>query len=390
MHSVQISGYLMSTSCLHVAHGADDNITRVMKMNVVDGSSTDDGEAPVRPPHLSQIPFVPSNSIRGRIRRHTLSILTEALMAKGETITRDAYQMLSNGGMLGGADAGALTVGEVIRGRRHVFVGLWGGGPRMLASAVTTCDLVPVCAETIGAGKVPESLKGFAPTRTSYVDSQPTTQKARGRDLVTTRIFRRNDDMIQLNAEAVRRLSTLGPDAEQQIAAYQTEQLGFREDRRAAKSTLGDKDARTLSAEDQESLKKRDLTNFLEMEIVVPGVVWPIDLLLASHVTPAQIALFARGVERFANEQKLGGNSRLGFGQYRAHLDVIVSGECVGTLRLVESTKQHRLEFVDPTYDEALREALAAVSGADINLFAQPARIPSEDKIAARKAAATA
>jgi CRISPR type IV-associated protein Csf2 len=369
MHALAIRGHLLATTPWHVGDGADNNVTRTMKALVVEGAETADGLPPDRPPTLASVPLVPSNSIRGRLRRQTLGFLTEALVASGQHITRETYQMLSNGGMIGGREAGELTVGELVRARRQLHVGLWGGGPRLLPSGVTTCDLMPICHETIAAGKVPVSLQAYAPVRTRRNGDQIVTEPARGRDLVVSRMFKRNDDMMQLTADAHARLAALGPEADAAIAEYQAIQFGHRESRKSAKESLGDRDARTLSEEDRDSLRKKDLVNFLEMEVVVPGTVWPFELRLADYASPAQIALLARGVERMLNEQKIGGYGRWGFGQCRAKLDVWLLDELIGTLRYDEALGRHVLAFSDRAYDDALSAELASLAGEELDAF---------------------
>lgn len=372
MSSIRITGHLLATSYWHVTSGggSNDNVTRVMRSGIVGGAMSEDGSAPEKPPTLSDVPLVPSNSVRGRLRRHTLSILVEALMARGETLTKDAYQMLSNGGMVGGGEDNQLTVGELVRARKNVHFGLWGGGPRLIPSAVITCDLMPVCAETISSGRVAPEHRGFAPVITRRTGDQTTTVPAAGWNLIQTRIFKRNDDMLTVNSEALARLSVLGPDSHEVIAAYQAEQMAFSDARKQAKSATEGKHQSALTDDEASALKKRTLTHFLEMEVVVPGTVWPVDMRLQSWVSPAQLALFIRGLERLVNEQQLGGFKRWGFGQYNAYLDITAGDQKVGRIQWDAERHQHTCTMVDSSYDDALRQALASVDSAELSGFA--------------------
>lgn len=375
MNTIRIQGHLLATSFWHVTEEVRDNETKVMRAKIIAGAHTDDGRAPDTPPLIAEVPLVPSNSIRGRLHRASLAILTEALISRGEFISREAYQMLSNGGLVGGGAGNILSVGEILAARKHVHFGLWGGGPRLMPSSVVTCDLLPVCAETLASGRVPDSFKDFAPMIQVTIgegDRQTTERQiAPAWRLLSKRIFKRNDDMMTLNSQALTRLGVLGEDAEQQIAEYQAEQVGKREDRKSAKESTEGMDVRTLSDDMKASLKKTDITNFLTMEVVSPGTVWPVDLRLNATSTPAQIALFARSVEHFANEQRIGSFGRWGFGQFRAHLTVTKEGEVIGTIRFNESTGNHELVFSDPSFDEALQADLRAVTGAEINTWAK-------------------
>lgn len=383
MNSIRYIGHLMATSYWHVTSDSSDNLTRVMRGNLVAGISDPDGRSPHQSPIISSVPLVPSNSVRGRLHRHTLSILTEALLARGESFDRETYQMLSNGGMVGGGENNKLTVGETLRARRHIHFGLWGGGPRLMPSSVVTRDLVPVCAETIQANRIPPALRGFAPNRIHYVGDQQQPSPATGRDLIVRRMFKKNDDMMQVNADAMSRLAVLGADAHQIIANYQAEQLGFREARKEAKASTEGRAKHTLSDDEQLALKKRDSVNYLEIEAVIPGTVWPVDLRLASYVSPAQIALFSRGLERFVAHQALGGLGRWGFGQYRAYLEIVGPDGHIGSLRWNDELQDHVLTFANDSYDAALADALACVNVSETAAFAV---VPDSAPVAGDKA----
>jgi CRISPR type IV-associated protein Csf2 len=371
MHGLTVTGYLLATTPWHVAEGAEGNLTRTMRLALIAGAGSQEEGAQEQPPVSSLVPFVPSNSIRGRLRRHCLGIVLESLSAREQTIKLPTFQMLANGGMLGGGDMGTLTVGEVVRARKHVFVGLWGGGPRMLASAVTTHDLLPVCQETIAAGLVPQPLLRFAPVRmVTSSTGAVATERLRAYQLVTRRMFKRNDDLMRMSADTTHALSVLGSDAEDKVAAYQVEQLGLNTARAEAKTANAGRNARTLTDEEQEALKKRTLTNYLELETISPGSVWPMHIELGDHVTPAQIGLVARALERFVEAQGIGSGSRKGYGGFQAYLRFDRFDEKIATLHFDAATGRHQLAFTDDSYDAALRDALMQLNGADLDAFA--------------------
>lgn len=385
MNGTRIQGHFLATSYWHVTQDTDANVTRLMKSKVVLAQPQEDGSAPYSPPTVGYVPVLPSNSLRGQWHRHCLSILTDALLEKGEFITKDTYQMLSNGGMIGGAESGPLTIGEAVRAHKHVYVGLWGGGPRLLPSSVVTCDLMPVCAETVQAGIVPQKLLGFAPQITVKIDDAASeSQPATASQLIWRRMFKRNDDMMSLNRDAVDRFQALGEDGQAIVQAHQIEQMGFREDRRTAKEDK--KDSRLLTDEEKDAQKKKDLVNFLEIEVVAPGTVWPVDLRLGSTCTAAQIALAAASLTRLINTQRFGSFSRWGFGQYRAYLDVIRDDVKIASIVYDAESQSHHLVYAEPGYEEALSAALQDLSAKELNEFAMANPLPKRP----RKASATA
>ncbi|PND66349.1 type IV CRISPR-associated protein Csf2, partial [Escherichia coli] len=68
-------------------------------------------------------------------------------------------------------DPSPVTAEEVIRAKNHVFMGLFGGGARMLHSGFDVFDLLPVMETTISAGMIPAR---FAPQPgTDAVSGEP-------------------------------------------------------------------------------------------------------------------------------------------------------------------------------------------------------------------------
>lgn len=387
MNSIRFTGHLVATTPWHVTEGAEGNETKIMRAKIAFGADTSDGRAPNHMVGLAtSVPLVPSNSIRGRLHRASMGILIDALMARGEFISRDTYQLLSNGGMIGGKDAGELTVGEFVRARRNLHFGLWGGGPRLLPSTVVTCDLLPVCAETLTFGKVNERYRDFAPTVVRSTGSGDAlageSAVASAWSLIDRRMFKRNDDLLRLNAESAKRLDVLGPDSANVVAQYQAEQLAARETRKAAKVATEGVDKRLLSDDDKADLKKSDLTNFLTMEVVIPGTVWPLDLRLHSSCTPAQIALFARSVQAFCNDDRIGSFGRLGFGQFRGWVEIAKDGEPIGRIAWDAASSRHELVFEDSGFEDQLAAELAAVTAAELDEFTRTARSQAVDDAA--------
>ncbi|PND82894.1 type IV CRISPR-associated protein Csf2, partial [Escherichia coli] len=84
----------------------------------------------------------------------------DALASSGAKYDRSIYSGVNNGMNGAQPDPSPVTAEEVIRAKNHVFMGLFGGGARMLHSGFDVFDLLPVMETTISAGMIPAR---FAP-----------------------------------------------------------------------------------------------------------------------------------------------------------------------------------------------------------------------------------
>ena len=104
---------------------------------------------------LTQVPFFPANGTRGGLRRKAAARVMKYLTAQAR-VPSSLYLGLTCGAATGSPDSTALSVEELLRARQNVYMGMFGGGARLLSSAYKVSDLNPVLDLTVKAGMVPE------------------------------------------------------------------------------------------------------------------------------------------------------------------------------------------------------------------------------------------
>ena len=248
--------------------------------------------------HVERVPVIAANNLIGRLRRHAANRVLDVIAAKGERISIQTFSGLMCGAVTGNPDGRDITFEEYRSARANPYLGLFGGGPRMMRRYVRCFNAVPV---------LPQTQLMFERVRHPFLDVV-----AHGGSIDTSRltqrwIFNRNDDLADLSGLAQASVSI--DDFEAQISARQAAILAERplegEDRAKSKTTT-----RTFSA----------------IEFVVPGVVFPVTFEL--DVSDAQMGLFLAALDSFARTERLGGYTRNGFGQFS--LDDVVLVDPMG------------------------------------------------------------
>ena len=90
-----------------------------------------------------QVPVIAANNIMGRLRRHAAHHLLDAIKAKNERIKIGTYMGLQCGAVTGNPDGRDVTFDEYKETRQHPYIGLFGGGPRMMRRYVRVFNAVP-------------------------------------------------------------------------------------------------------------------------------------------------------------------------------------------------------------------------------------------------------
>ena len=104
--------------------------------------------------NCEDVPFVPANSIRGRLRRAGCDVVHEVLRTRGEKVSLGVWH-----GMMCGAVTGQpnkkLTFDYIQQASRHPFLGLFGGGPGLVPSSLRLSTAWPIVSATVDNGMVP-------------------------------------------------------------------------------------------------------------------------------------------------------------------------------------------------------------------------------------------
>jgi CRISPR type IV-associated protein Csf2 len=313
-HTNRIQGVLRLTSPMHCAtpdsssDTADNkNVTKTHKTVVVTANGS------------QRIPYFPSNDLRGRLRRKAATLVLDYITANGR-VKLELYAGL----MAGAIDASpesAITVEEALRARDNVYMGLFGGGTRLLRSRYCTNDLIPVLRDTIDAGIVPASF-GEAWVPQGQI-AAGVTGNLTGYHLVETRTSFRIDDVSRvMNASEMEKFID---DALVSVAEKQAETLGGRAERKADKDAA--KLAKSVGDKVGEIATKKDLGNMFAVESIARGTPMYCLIDLANDVSDIHVGLMLLSLQSLVREQALGGWIRAGMGRYDADLTLTRNGQ---------------------------------------------------------------
>lgn len=223
--------------------------------------------------------------LRGHLRRHAAHHVLQALAARNETVSLPVYSCLQCGAWTGSPDGADLRYGEFLVAKKHPYLGLFGGGPRMIRRSFQATNALPALQSLRDALHIPSCAEPMPEVPVSQL-----TQIA---------VFRRNDDLADL-ANLATAAKTL-KDFETSLRTYEA----------AVLSTGG-----ARSDEEKKANAKVSSMTFSSMEFVIPGTSFDLSFDLFEDLTDAQIGLFLLSLDRFAQTDTLGGHSRNGFGRF--------------------------------------------------------------------------
>lgn len=268
--------------------------TGVQKMLIVGPGSTEDVAAPEenngkpnRNVAKHRVPVIAGNNIAGRLRRQAGTLVLRALEAKGQSVNLSTFSVLMSGAVTGNPSGEDLTYQEYEQARKHPYFGLFGGGTKMLRRNVRVCNALPMlkllAKDGLGLLRHPHHEQ-------QALDMQPF-------EAVNAWTFRRNDDLKDLSHVELAEVTIKNFQAE-----FEKRQALIIEDQRK-------------NAEGEAKASKTSTQTFSALEFVSPGLIF--DLVFELDVdNEAQIGLFLAALDNFAAEERLGGQSRNGFGQF--------------------------------------------------------------------------
>jgi len=315
--SNRITGVIRLTTPLHCASsdkpqakpGETNTFTPTSKRSIVTAKGHE------------AIPYFPGNDFRGRLRRKAATIVLDKIAA-GKKVKLELYAGLVNGSIGVIQKEQVLTVEEVLRASSNIYMGLFGGGPRVLKSRYRVSDLVPIIGSMIDIGTVPEAYRDVSDSRVmpmKYKASGAEPDPMAAKELVeTTTVYRRDDVYSVARPDEITRFVE---DAQAQVAAYQGAASDGASQRKAdkAKAKAGE-----ISAD--EIRGKTNLQNILSFESIRAGTPMYFDLDFKDDVSDAHVGLLLLALRDLVREQELGGWVRAGLGKFNADLTLTRNG----------------------------------------------------------------
>ena len=241
-----------------------------------------------------EVPYYPANGFRGAFRRAIADRICDHLKATESAVPGDLYNGLHCGASSGSPDQSALTIEEIVRARKHVYMGLFGGGARTHESMYAVSDMNPIIDATVAAGCVPERY------REEYVVPHTSKDGAvsflQPYQIIGERHFLRVDDLYRV----------MNPDLIQRTVANPIETVA------AHQAAVG------VNKEDRKGgAVKEDVANLQSFQTVAEGTPMHFRVDLKADATEGQIGAMLLALEAVFIENYFGGAGRQGMGRVK-------------------------------------------------------------------------
>lgn len=299
--SNKIEGIFRLLSPMHCAavgdKGGENNVTLTQKQSLITRAGK------------RTFPIFPGNDIRGRLRRIAASLILDHIVLAGK-VNVNLYAGLKAGAITANPESD-LTIEEALRARDNVYMGLFGGGTRLLRSRFCANDLVPVLADTIEARIVPKHF-GDDWVPTGYVATD-VIGPLQGYGVMDKRTSLRVDDVGR-----VTNLDDMEKYIENVLVAVGQKQAATLADRKERKGSKAALKAGEIKSD--ELVGKKDTGNMFTVETIMRGTPMYCLIDLQNDVSDAHVGLMLLALQALVREQALGGWIRTGFGRFSADL----------------------------------------------------------------------
>ena len=304
----KIEGIFRLLSPLHCASvgdtGSEKNVMLTQKQSLI----TRTGKR--------TFPIFPSNDMRGRLRRKAAALVLDHIVIAGK-VKVDLYAGLMAGAITASPESD-LTVEEALRARDNVYMGLFGGGTRLLRSRFSTNDLVPVLADTIEARIVPAHFcEDWLPT--GFI-GDGVVGPLTGFGITDKRTSFRIDDVARVTN--INEMEQYIENVLVSVAKKQEETLSGRKVRKDSKTAAKAGDIKTADI-----AGKKDIANMFAVESIMRGTPMYCLIDLQNDALDAHVGLLLLALQALVREQALGGWIRIGFGRYSAELVLTRNGQ---------------------------------------------------------------
>ena len=265
-------------------------------------------------------PIMPANSLRHALRERIAQRYFDAFRGKC-TLSLGAYAAILSGNATGNPDGAPAPFTVIQKTRNHPFLGLFGGGPRMIEGKLIVDQAIPIVSSLLGY--IPD-----APQELALPDSVRLTEIV---------FKRRVDPVMKLDENQIDLIAGLPESMDAWFNSYYAPSSGVKQEKTAKKD---DESASAVNSKETKAAKKnkesketkedkeineqeetkennesgRGLMAFNAHEVVIPGVPWMWKVHAKAPLTPAQIGALLDGVSQL-HGTRLGGMSALGYGQ---------------------------------------------------------------------------
>lgn len=294
------------------------------------------------------VPVIPANNIAGRLRRHAAEMVLKAISAKGSKVSLQSYSSLMCGAVGGSPDSRDLSYAEYKKSTENVYLGLFGGGPRMLPRRVRVMNALPLRDGVLSAME-----QQMHPHANQHVQNRPISMAW---------TCRRNDDLMEM---------VNVPLQEESIENY-VEEIQKRQ--------------AIILDEKSKDRSKTSTFSFSSLEFVLPGSLFNFGFELDVN-NAAQVGLFLMALDSFVSKERIGGKSTNGFGAFI--LKEVIFADEHGN----ESTDvfiNGRLNQIDPMVKPYLEAWATAAGNIDVASIEEMMTMPANAPLSKKAKAAAA
>ncbi|WP_420213419.1 type IV CRISPR-associated protein Csf2 (plasmid) [Burkholderia aenigmatica] len=318
---------------------------------------------------MERVPYFPGNDLRGRLRRKAASIVLDHVTASRK-VRLELYAGL-NCGAVSGKPENDVTIEEVLRARENVYMGLFGGGTRILRSRFRVADLLPIIGSTIESGAVPAEYGEESDTTWLPKDFSGSAPLRGDQLLIVQHLLRVDDVMRVLRPDE---LEKYVESAQSVVEAYQGDLLQKRVQRGDDKKKAQNKE---IAAKDVQ--KKSDVGNMMSIQAIAAGTPMYFQLDFSDDVSDAHVGLMLLSIRALVREQGLGGWVRTGLGQFGARLRLDRDGESFPIFDTDVAGADAALSESVGRYVTAAQDALATLSAEGMMDFFAPRQSAEEE-----------
>jgi len=320
-----------------------------------------------------EVPYITSNSVRGRFRRLAAQRVFNVFEARGETLSRDAFLVVSRGSIGRGDINVHGNANAIVESSRHVFAGLFGGGPAMLHSRFSVAQLLPLIQWTRDV--LPPRLQRAVLPESAYVSEREQADGSRKQvvGLTATMMWTARDPLLDgMGANIVKDYAGTLADW---LATMEGESAAHKAAAAAKKApkkpkVAGDEEG-DAEPEAEELGARSALKNFGEIRVLPPGLPLHFNVSTGASTSLAQDGLLLLTIVDWCALNSLGGNAARGFGRFNAlGLEFTADGETyVPLFSARTSDSRYVLNMDAPEIRrrvEAAETALSALTAASI------------------------
>ena len=213
-----------------------------------------------------EVPVFPANDLRGRLRRLAAELIFDNLQARGQKISLETYHGMTCGAVTGQPTPG-LDFDLATKSGVHPFLGLFGGGPRLVRSSLQISPAWAITSSTLSAGVIPNRYESDRVTDDGY--------------LLKPLFFRRVDDALEFYSG--------------------TTSLTVRNYSESVAKWLKDEGAQSADRDAGTTRSKLRIRTFSAVQYVVPGTRFYVDVRIdTSRTGPASLGLLIHKLARLA------------------------------------------------------------------------------------------